>query len=122
MSDDEDEAACAQAEIAAAGRAVSIVRVVDGAPADPAKPWDLPAASRTDHATHGLFTAYERRIVDGTLIRADDQKVLIPAQGLAIAPTTKDRLEDDGSEWRILSVKPLRPGDSVILYELHVRR
>jgi len=85
-------------------------------------PWTVPTDSPSSHLTKGVFLDYSSHEVDGTLILAEDQKVLVAALGLDIVPTTKDKIIDGDDTWAIKAVKPLKPGDEAIIYELQVRR
>jgi hypothetical protein len=58
--------------------------------------------------------------VDGTLIQMGDKKVLCAAEGLT-KPAPGDIVED-GSEYRVVAVQEVGPGDTPILYKLQVRK
>ncbi len=81
-----------------------------------------PTQTTADHACTFAVLDYAKRDIDGTLIKQTDQMVYLSTSGLAIAPETTDRLIVGGSSLTIVSVKPLSPAGTVVLWELQVRR
>lgn len=80
----------------------------------PAVPADHPCTFVVD-----IYKTFER---DGTLIKAGDKKVLVKAEGLAIAPTTSDKIIIAGEVHTIVSVEPLSPAGTVVMYTVQARR
>lgn len=113
--------ATAQRLIAKYGREVSLVTYSE-AVQDPAMPWRSVGAAETAQSVRGVFLSYEQKHVDGTLVQAGDQKVYIPAAGLASPPALKGEVRAGAERWRIERVAPLAPNGRPILYELQVRR
>lgn len=66
--------------------------------------------------------SYTTEEIDGALIQQGDLKVLVPAWGLARAPTTAESLMFDGQEWSVESVTPEYASGRVRRYVLQVRR
>ena len=84
-------------------------------------PWDPAQTGYTDYESTALITGYEESSVDGTLIKNDDKKVLLSAQGLDITPDYSDKLIYGTQEYEIRNISPLAPGGTVVLYELQIR-
>lgn len=81
-----------------------------------------PAQTTADHVCTFAVLDYAKRDVDGTLIKQTDQMVYLSTSGLAIAPETTDRLVVGGTALTIVSVKPLSPAGTVVMWELQVRK
>lgn len=79
----------------------------------PGAPVSLPVVAVT--STYGL------REIDGTRILATDRRVLLAGRNLAIEPATSDRLKVGATEYAIVDVRVVKPGATVIYYELQVR-
>jgi hypothetical protein len=88
---------------------VAIIR----ASGTPAQPWEPPTASTTIPVVANV-QMYSRNLVDGTLIKAGDRRVMIAADNGAI-PTTTDRLRIAGVDHSIVSVEDYAP-QGVSLY------
>lgn len=65
---------------------------------------------------------YPAYLIDGDLIRAGDMQTLIAAQGITFTPLVKQVAVFASVSWRIISVEPIRSGDSVCSYMLQLRR
>lgn len=76
-----------------------------------------------DHACTFVVTDYTAREIDGARILSSDKKAIVAFGALAIALGTADRLLDPSVPgYKIVEVKPLNPGGTVVLYEMQVRR
>ena len=67
-------------------------------------PWDPPPGDPTETPVWAIAEAYRQNMIDGTLIRAEDRRVMIEA--VTPAPTTADRLSIGGVEYGIVAVQP----------------
>lgn len=69
---------------------------------------------------------FSAREIDGTLIQAGDLRVLVPALNIPAAMGEPDKDKDtvtiDGKAWRIITIEPIRGGDSIAAYRLQLRR
>jgi hypothetical protein len=65
--------------------------------------------------------AIELKDVDGTLVKSTDRTAYVAAKGLAIEPTTTDRLVFNGKSYTIVKVAPLQPADTIVYHKLFVR-
>lgn len=75
----------------------------------------------TNHACTIVVDTYRAFEIDGTMILAGDKKVLLSVEGLAITPTTADKLQIGGVAHTIINVETLSPGGTTLLYTLQVR-
>lgn len=92
-------------------------------PSNPDKPWQGSVPVEAEVTRKMCFLKYEQKDIDETLIRSGDQKVLLAANGLTLVPNLSGYLTDsDGSLWNIVKIKPLNPGDTMVLYTLQVRQ
>ena len=70
---------------------------------------------------YGIRTSWEKRDIDGTLIKSGDLKIILAASGLTTAPQVDDTITFDGTAYTIKGVYPVSPADVVIVYVLNVR-
>lgn len=109
------------------GRSLTLREEGSGAVFDGASGFVTAPGTPTDYPVTGLFTKFRQDEVDGTSVKQDDLKVLLSAQNrttevaLAVVPSTEMILLDDATEYAIVSVKPLRPGNIDVVYTLQVR-
>lgn len=106
-------AATATRLIAKHGRAMSLVTINDDA-----EPWEDVSGTETTQAVTGVQTSFTAQEVDGNLVKADDKKMLIDS---TVTPTTAMRLQDGSTDYSIIAVEEVKPGDIAILYKLQVR-
>lgn len=105
------------------GRAMSIRKVTTAAPGDPAKPWVPGAESTVDTAGFGVFLETQRSFLTGELIPADESLILLSATEFgAVVPINKDRIVDGSDVWEIVQTNTLKPGATVLIYELRVKK
>lgn len=77
-------------------------------------------APPTEQPVWAISQAYRQDLIDGTLIRAEDRRVMIEA--VTPAPTTADKLVMGGETFRIISVDPEQPGGVALWFTLQCRR
>lgn len=76
-----------------------------------------------NHACLYVVTDFNAMEIDGTRVLASDKKVLLAKGALTVEPRVTDVLvEADAGVYKIVSIKPLKPGSAVVLWELQVRR
>lgn len=85
----------------------------------PENPWDPPAGTPTETSLSAMVQNYPRGLIDGTLIRADDRKVMLGATGPR--PTVADKLRISGTEYAIVSVREESPSGVPVFYECQCR-
>jgi hypothetical protein len=118
---DESLAKSALALISRRGRTVTL-RQVDVGTYDPQLN-DFTKNDQTDTTVKAVVTDYLQREVDGDLILLGDKRVLIAASGLTDAPMVGDYIiEGSGSQYRVMSVITVQPGEVAMLYKLQVRK
>lgn len=94
---------------------------------DPTKPWETPPDTEESQDVKAAFLRYAQKYVDGTVIHAGDQKVLIAAKSLTLVPNLQGRVErvvNGATEtWKVINVNPLNVnGQEPILYSIQVRQ
>lgn len=83
--------------------------------------------SLTNHAVTGLFSDFKQDEIDGSNVLRSDFKVILsavdPVTELPIAvPNTNMKFLDGVVEYKIIDVRPLRPGGVDVIYTLQVRK
>ena len=122
MTDYSKTAARADQSLRRKGGIVVLRQVVTGE-YDP----DLGAApsATSDHEGTGVKIAYEAENIDGTLIQAGDQKLLLsPLQrnGAPMPmPTTADLVLFGGASYTVKAVETTAPVDLAVLHTLQLR-
>lgn len=104
------------------GEAAILRRTTSTTPPDPTKPWK-PGVGTSDFPVSAVWLSAERSLVDGALIEAGSQVVLIPASdlGSTVPDASTDRiLRASGQSWKIKEVKTLSPNGQLILHECEV--
>ena len=104
------------------GQAVTLRGFTAGAAPDPAKPWKPGGNVAADQTIEAVFLDYEQRYIDGQTIRMGDQRVFMPAEGLAAPPEAEGLVLRGLEVWKVIAVKPLNPNGQAIMYELQVRQ
>ena len=114
-------AAAMRAEVAAglaeAGTTVTLVRSTGGG-----SPWDVDPAAPTETLTplRAVIGRYDRRLVDGSLVGADDVRAMVEAG--PVEPTTADKLRIGGVDHAIVSARPTFYQAGAVVWELQCRR
>lgn len=80
-----------------------------------------PTQTNTDHACTVVVLDYSHAERAGTSVQSKDRKVLVSTDGLSIEPTPADKFILGAVVYEIVTVKPLNPGGTVVLYELQAR-
>ena len=78
-----------------------------------------PIKTPVDSPVTGVVTTFKRSDIDGTLIREGDKMILIDS---AIEPSKADSVIDEGFVYEVVDIIDITPGDTSILYKLHVRK
>lgn len=86
---------------------------------EPANPWDTDTSTETETELFALVQSYSANLIDGTLIRAGDKKVMLPATDPK--PTTADTLTILGKEYAIISVGTLMPSGVALFHTVQAR-
>lgn len=73
----------------------------------------------TDHACTVVQTKFKYSELASGLVETGDVKFIVAVEGLTIEPNTKDRLEIDGQNYNIKMVDPLKPGQTIMLYQVY---
>lgn len=73
---------------------------------------------------NAVFLDIDQKLIDGTLIKTGDMKVLLSALNFDIPPKLKGTISrlTENEVWNIEEVKPLNPGGIKLIYTLLVRK
>lgn len=85
-----------------------------------ATPWGGVAPSVTEQEIPAMVSSYPASMIDGTLIRATDKRVMIAAENGGV-PTTAATLEISGVNHEIVSVDTLSPSGVALYYIVQAR-
>lgn len=108
--------------IAKFGQKVKLVTFTTAIP-DLNKPWEPATPTRIEQDVDAVFLKYEQGNIDGQLIQAGDQKVLIPAvDAVTDDPNVQGQIVRGSEIWKIISVGPLNPNGEKIMFTVQVRR
>jgi hypothetical protein len=80
-----------------------------------------PEGGGSDVPCYFVVAQYDQEERDGDLVQQSDQKVYVSVRDIDTAPTTRDRLVIGGTARRIVTVEPISPGGTVIVYVLQIR-
>ena len=101
------------------GETVTIRRRVDGAPPDPAKPWEPGAPTESNQTTAMVFLDAEVARQLGILLKEGQQLGLAPAVGTFIPDASTDIvIRASGEKWTIKKVETLNPNGQLIMHAL----
>lgn len=114
---EEVNAALAEASIATGDGTYTVILLEPAA--QPTDPWDTPAGAPTQHEVNAIISDYPLTMIDGTLIRQGDKRLMVSATGPA--PKVNWRVTSSGVTYAILSVREIGPGGVALYYELQAR-
>lgn len=106
--------------IAKKGQLGAIRRTVTtgGGPSDPTGG----STVTTDHPARLAVFPVDQKDIDGTFIKAGDWRVLVSTEGLAVEPTTTDRLVTSEGVLTIIEPGKFAPAGTVTHYSMVARR
>lgn len=113
----EVNAALAEASIATGDGTLTVILLEPAV--QPTNPWDSPAGAPTEHEVNAVISDYPLSMIDGTLIRQGDKRLMISATGPA--PKVNWRVISNAVNYAILTVREIGPGGVALYYELQVR-
>jgi hypothetical protein len=117
---DEIARALAEGSAAVAGGSPLVVTLLQTTQDSAATPWDNSPPIGVTTQLRAVVGSYDRKLVDGSAVRADDLKILVEAGG--VEPTTNDRVTIKGIAYSVVSARALQPGGQVLMWELQCRR
>lgn len=94
----------------------------------------ITADTITDHPCYGIVGSFNSYMVANSLVRQDDQKLMLSAKGLSVVPEIGDLFVlPDGSIWNIPTeqgslisqfqpIKRIAPAGITVMYEIQIRR
>lgn len=83
-------------------------------------PWDAPSGSPSDTVLQARVSRFPTSMIDGTLIRATDKRVMLSATD--IAPTTAMEAIIRGEVHQIVSVDETNLSGTAVYYIIQARR
>ena len=105
------------------GRNFTLVNA-DQTAADPAQPWR--ASTDVDVSVgpfKGVVVDYEVSDTDGQNILQEDRRLLLAAVDFGVNELEDfDYVTDGSTNWRVISVNVIEPGDTRIMYDIQLRR
>lgn len=119
MSMGTDERAALAAELAVAGRSVTVTRTVPGS-YDPSTGTTAGGTS-TDYAGRGRIGDYSDKVRDGTLIQQNDRMVTWQPTDASFVPQEGDAVSDGTNTYKVVSFKTRELEGDWICYTLQVR-
>lgn len=106
------------------GRSVTF-RSKSTTPSDPLEPWLGFGADTDTTGVPAVFVDYKSNEIDGSIVQTGDKVCLIAALdlGATIRPKTKDIIVDGTTNWNVVNVETVQPGNvaETILHKLQVR-
>jgi len=115
MSDYSADLASATADIAEAGRPVTLIKTGTTS-FDPTTSTNTPATA-VETSTYAVFTEYASKDIDGEIIKTGDKKCLI-AGGV-----DADWIQDGADRYAVINVQAVEPGEGgPILSKVQVRK
>lgn len=113
----EVNAALAEASIATGAGTYTVILLEPAA--QPTNPWDTPAGEPTQHEVNAVISDYPLSMIDGTLIRQGDKRIMLSAT--MVAPKVNWRVISSGVNYAILSVREIGPGGMALYYQVQAR-
>lgn len=107
-------------QIADKGRLVTLVYKTQGE-YDPDTD-DAPENESNSQSIKMVATNFNKKDIDGSLIKDGDKLALIAPYGLTRAPAVDDQIQDGGETYTIKNVVTIQPGDTVLLYKAQIRK
>jgi hypothetical protein len=82
-----------------------------------------PAQTTNNYTVKAARLEYRKYKIDGEIIQKDDFQLYVEAKDLGIFIETYDKIVDNEDNiYEIVDVKPIKPGDTVVYYELQLRK
>lgn len=69
-----------------------------------------------------MFTRFDIKEIDGTAIKRDDKRLLIPAEGLDLELSTDSTITDGSDTYQVISFQELKPASKTVMYTVQVRK
>lgn len=83
--------------------------------------WD-PTQTETNYTLTGAVLNFNKRDVDGTLIKATDKRVIVSTDGMTVTLDAAHKLTIGGVKHSIVNVRELNPGGTVVYVEAQARK
>lgn len=90
---------------------------------DDSRPWGDATGAKDTFDSKCVFVDYEYREIDGRNVKDGDKKLLLNAIDPGDNKVEDFEIVKDGDdEWRIKNIKPVKPGEIEVMYEVQIRK
>lgn len=123
MAEYDNARATATRLIAKKGRTITLVKVSDKTLPDTSRPWD-PADTQTETLVNvrGVIVPITRAKIDDTLVQVNDKLAYVSAQAIGdFEISLKDKIRIAGTNYRIVEITDISPGEQKVLFILQLR-
>lgn len=86
---------------------------------EPSNPWDAEAGAPIERPIRAMVQNYPLGMIDGTLIRQEDRRLMVSASGPE--PKVNWRLSLGGVTYSIISIRKIAPGNVPLYFEVQAR-
>jgi len=84
--------------------------------------FDPQPAADTRVSVNLVRTSFTHKDMSGGNVQVNDIKFLASTEGVTVDPGLSDRLEIEGEVYQVVSITPLKPGSTLLLWFVHVRK
>jgi hypothetical protein len=78
-----------------------------------------PVIVNSDVTIKGVFTKFKASEIDGTLVESGDKMIIVDS---SVIPNVEQRIVDGSSEYSIVDVDEIKPGEIGMIYKIQARR
>jgi len=96
-----------------------VLKHESGGTIDPATGVVTVPATENTATGYGVASRYKNAEVDGTLIRASDQRLVL--EKVSTVPQAGWRAQVSGKEYKVMDVMPVSPGNEDVIYICQLR-
>lgn len=92
---------------------------------DSDEPWKPTEPTEVSRPVKGLFTRFEQKYIDGTLVKQEDRRVLVAGLELRdLDPEVRisGQISMGSHVWQIISINQVAPDENTALYIFQVRK
>ncbi len=77
----------------------------------------------TNHTVTAAVFDYPQKLIDGSLIKVGDKRVLVSAVGITFSPAPLQKFTDvNGLEYKVINARAVAPAGQSVLWILQVQR
>lgn len=79
-------------------------------------------SQKQEYVVKGVRMNYALSNIDGESVKQGDIRLLLEALDLPITPKPGDKISMSEETWEVISLLSTQPGDTVVYYELQLRK